>query len=70
MKFRLFAALICLTLISTAMAQGTDDDARQFEGTTLNFLYFPISFVGGLEDMVPEFEELTGINVEFELLDE
>ena len=64
---RLVAVILCTVLVTNVMGQS---DERPFDGTTLNFLYFPISFVAGLEAMLPEFEEQTGIQVEFELLDE
>ena len=44
--------------------------ARQFEGTELNLLYFAMTYTNGLQELLPEFEEETGIKVNFELLDE
>lgn len=48
----------------------TGGDARQFEGTELNLLYFAMTYTDGLQQLLPEFEEETGIKVNFELLDE
>ena len=45
-------------------------DEKPYEGTSLNFLYLATAFTNGLKELEPEFEALTGISVEFELLDE
>ncbi len=67
MKRKVFSILICLMLITVGMAQESD---RPYEGVTLNFFYFPLTYISGLEPLVPEFEEMTGMNIEFELLEE
>lgn len=62
------AAVAAVGVAGAANAQ--DLDLRQFEGTTLNVLYFEISFIPGLRELLPEFEELTGIHVNIETLSE
>lgn len=67
-------SLIGATILATAgiagTAQAQDFDLRQFEGTTLDLLYAEISFIPGLKELLPEFEELTGIHVNIETLSE
>lgn len=67
-------SLIGATMLATAgiagTAQAQDFDLRQFEGTTLDLLYAEISFIPGLKELLPEFEELTGIHVNIETLSE
>ncbi len=46
------------------------DDARAYEGTELNLLYFAMTYTDGLNEVLAEFEEETGIKVNIELLDE
>ncbi|MFV0295501.1 MAG: ABC transporter substrate-binding protein [Hyphomicrobiaceae bacterium] len=63
--------LLCTTLaIGVASAASAEPDPRRFEGTELNMLYFEISFVPGLKQLLPEFEEMTGIKVNIETLSE
>lgn len=64
------AATVAATagIAGATYAQGVD--LRQFEGTTLDVLYAEISFIPGLKDLLPEFEELTGIRVNIETLSE
>ena len=62
------AAALLAAGAGTAQAQAVD--MRQFEGTTLDLLYAEISFLPGLKQLVPEFEELTGITVNIETLAE
>lgn len=59
-----------LSWSSAAMAQDSAVDMRQFEGTTLDILYFDISFIPGLKKLFPEFEEKTGIKINIETLSE
>lgn len=61
------AIILCASLITGVMGQSDD---KPYEGTSLNFLYLATAFTNGLKELEPEFEELTGISVEFELLDE
>ncbi len=65
MTRRILALLLCIVLVSGVAAQD-----RPFEGVTLNFFYFPLTYISGLQPLVPEFEEATGMTVEFELLEE
>ena len=58
---------VCTLLVTNVMGQS---DVKPYEGTTLNFLYLATAFTNGLKELEPEFQELTGISVEFELLDE
>ncbi len=58
------AAALLAGSVATATAQ--ERDMRQFEGTTLDLLYAEISFIPGLKQLLPEFEELTGITVNIE----
>ena len=67
MKIKIFAILLCLMLVTSGMAQDND---RPYEGTTLNLFYFHLTYIDGLLPLLPEFEEQTGITVEFELLEE
>ena len=48
-----------------AMAQGVEL-SREYEGTTLNLLMEDLLETTAIEDMLPEFTEATGINVNFE----
>ena len=64
---KILALLLCAALVIPVMSQSDD---KPYEGTSLNFLYIAGGFTNGLKDLEPEFEELTGISVEFELLDE
>lgn len=61
---------IALAITGAVTAQAQEVDWRQFEGTTLDLLYAEISFIPGLKQLVPEFEELTGIKVNIETLSE
>ena len=67
MFHRILAILLCAALVIPVMSQSDD---KPYEGTSLNFLYLATAFTNGLKELEPEFEELTGISVEFELLDE
>lgn len=51
---------------SFAAAQGTPTYSREFEGTTLNALMEDLRETTLIQDLLPEFEELTGIKVQFE----
>ncbi|MCY3832793.1 MAG: sugar ABC transporter substrate-binding protein [Chloroflexi bacterium] len=67
MKLKILVIILCLVLVTGVGAQEGD---RPYEGTTLNLFYFPITYIVGLEELLPEFEEATGMTVEFELLEE
>ena len=49
-----------------ASAQDPANFSREFEGTTLNALMEDLRETTLIEEMLPEFEELTGIKVQFE----
>ena len=44
MKLKVISLLLCLMLISGVMAQDAD---RPYEGVTLNFFYFPLTYIVG-----------------------
>lgn len=52
------------------MAVASEDPWRAFEGTELNVLGFNITYIEGLEPLLSEFEEKTGISVNFDLFNE
>ncbi|PZX12871.1 multiple sugar transport system substrate-binding protein/sorbitol/mannitol transport system substrate-binding protein [Palleronia aestuarii] len=64
------AASAALLIGSVAGATAQDADMRQFEGTELDMLYAEISFIPGLRELLPDFEEMTGITVNIETLSE
>jgi len=45
-------------------------DPRAFEGSSINLLLIEHPFVSALEPLIPEFEELTGIDVSYEVFSE
>ena len=65
---RMILVITALLLLASSYAQ--DADMRQFDGTTLNLLYFELPYLRGVEELLPEFTEQTGINVNFEFLSE
>lgn len=60
------AAASALVFGSIAGASAQERDMRQFAGTTLDVFYAEISFIPGLKQLLPEFEEMTGITVNIE----
>lgn len=66
--YRLFAVLLIASL-GLALAQ-EDFDWRRYEGTEIRFLMNQHPFTEFIEPLVPEFEELTGIDVTLESLPE
>lgn len=52
------------------LPDGAEYNPRAFEGETIRLLFIEHPFVGTVEPLIPEFEELTGINVEIEVLAE
>ncbi len=67
----LLITMISLVAVPFASAQEAEDiDWRQFEGAELTALLVSHPFVDSLEPLLPEFEELTGITVETEVLAE
>jgi multiple sugar transport system substrate-binding protein len=64
----LLVSVIALFTIASVVAQ--DDDMRRFAGTELNFIYFEQPYTQGLAQILPEFEEMTGIRVNIETLGE
>lgn len=68
----LFAAAMIIGLAPTASAQPVGSDVlregRPYEGTTINFISLNYTFSQGLSQLAPEFEEATGIKVNFDLL--
>jgi multiple sugar transport system substrate-binding protein len=69
-KFLTHAAVGALSVTAVQTASAQDVDMKRFAGTELNLLYFEISFIPGLRDLLPEFEEKTGIKVNVETLSE
>jgi multiple sugar transport system substrate-binding protein len=53
-----------------ALASAQDFDWRRFEGSNIRFLMNSHPFTSFIEPLVPEFEELTGIGVTFEVFPE
>lgn len=63
--------LLVLTLLLGTVVTAQDDiEWRQFEGTTLNALLISHPFVDSLQPLLAEFEELTGMTVQLEVLAE
>ena len=59
-----------VALLSVLGAVFAQDDMRRFEGAELNFIYFEQPYTQGLADVLPEFEDMTGITVNIETLGE
>jgi multiple sugar transport system substrate-binding protein len=59
-------ATAALSRAGLARAQDEIEFSREFEGTTLNALMEDLTETTVIEEMLPEFEELTGITVQFE----
>jgi multiple sugar transport system substrate-binding protein len=51
-----------------AAAQGAPPPAKRFAGATIRVSMFDTAFPRGLEKLLPQFTDLTGIKVDFELL--
>lgn len=66
----LIVLLLSTLLVPFASAQESDINWRQFEGAELTALLVSHPFVDALEPLLPEFEELTGIEVTLEVLAE
>jgi multiple sugar transport system substrate-binding protein len=62
--------LVLMLLLGTIVTAQDDIDWRQFEGTTLNALLISHPFVDSLQPLLAEFEELTGMTVQLEVLAE
>jgi len=69
MKRPLILALL-LTLSIGVGSLSAQDDARPYDGTELNLIYFEQPYFAGLRELLPEFTEQTGITVEIETLAE
>lgn len=72
------AVMLCL-VIGTAFAGGGNEEGEQttgatgwraYEGSKINVLGFTITYIAGLEPLLSEFTELTGIDVTFDLFNE
>ena len=72
MKFYAVVASLVLLVMGNVSAQDSaqDFDWQRFEGTDIRFLMNRHPFTEFLEPLVPEFEELTGINVTLEVFPE
>jgi hypothetical protein len=66
--FRVLAVLALAGLVSLGLAQ--EFDWRRFEGQNIRFLMNQHPFYNFIEPLVPEFEELTGIQVTLEAFPE
>lgn len=64
MKFKVVIVLVVVTLLNVGWAQ--DFNWRQFEGTQIRFLMNQHPFTDFIQPLIPEFEELTGIEVTLE----
>ena len=71
MKRRILA--ICLVLVlgcsTVALAISVNEakiDWKQFTGTNLNIMGLNVTYINGLKQFLPEFEELTGMKVTLE----
>lgn len=67
MKSKVIISILCLTLFITLPA-AAEFDWRQFEGTTIVANFPSHTHYDAAMKVIPEFEELTGINVEVDLL--
>jgi multiple sugar transport system substrate-binding protein len=70
MKRVFFATMLVTLLTSGGLAGAQEFDWRQFEGEEIRFLMNRHPFTDFLEPLVPEFEELTGIDVTLEAFPE
>lgn len=66
----LSAALAGSLTLGLAAAAHAEIDYKKYDGTTLNLVYHSATFLPGLEKLLPEFEELTGIKVNIDTLSE
>ena len=64
----MIVAALALTAFGAPLAQAQSDDFdwRQFEGTTIRVLWPNLSWTDFIMEKLPEFQELTGINVQME----
>jgi len=69
-KFLSVLLLVISTIVIFSSAGAQEIDWRQFEGTTINVLLMPRGYTQGLQMLLPEFEQLTGIKVTMEFLAE
>jgi len=70
-----FFVLVVLVLFTASMAFAaggavSEDPWRAYEGTQLNVIGFNITYIEGLEPLLKEFEEKTGIKVNLDLFNE
>lgn len=69
-KLMLQTALAGSLALGLATNASAEVDQRKYEGTEINVVYHSASFLPGLEKLIPEFEERTGIKVNIETLSE
>lgn len=64
------ASLLCIPGIASAQAVGADvlQSGKPYDGTTISFISLNYTYSQGLKALAPEFEEATGIKVNFDLL--
>jgi multiple sugar transport system substrate-binding protein len=68
---RTLKLLVLVTLLASfAAAMAQEFDWRRYEGSEIRFMMNRHPFTNWLEPLVPEFEELTGIDVSLEILPE
>ncbi len=70
MKRSLKLALALLIVVTFGLSSAQQFDWRQFEGTNIRFLMNRHPFTNFIEPLIPEFEELTGIDVTLEIFPE
>ena len=63
---KLVSALVLTVVVFGGLATAQEFDWRQFEGEEIRFMMNQHPFTDFLEPLVPEFEELTGIEVTLE----
>jgi len=68
MIFLLIGALLCVGMVSAAVAGSVD--WKQFQGTEIRFLMNKHPFTTSIEPKVAEFEKMTGIKVNMEVFPE
>ena len=68
-QLRQFMAVLCVMVVLTASGVGLAQDVnwRQAEGTNLFIALNQLAYADALVELIPEFEELTGINVTSEV---
>lgn len=73
--YLLFALLGVLTLLGVSMVAAQEDEsdwslaeaAAPYEGVTINAAFLPRPGYEAIQELVPQFEETTGINVEWDI---